>query len=593
MQRSRTIHRIHQLFALLLLSFFTVRGNELKAQQSHRVLFLGNSYTYVNNLPQMVHDVALSAGDTLVFDTHAPGGYQLADHVTDVTSQNKIAAGGWDYVVMQGQSQEPVTQYSVFSNGGMTLYNLIRQHNSCAVVMPYMTWGRKNGDALNCAAFPLMCTYEGMDSTLRNRYLGLAASVNGEVSPVSVVWRYLRQNHPGIELYQADESHPSLAGTYAAACCFYTVLFKKDPTLITANAGLSTADASAIRHAAKTEVFDHLHLWNFKKLPVSGFSYQTGAGSNQVIFSPSAHNVRQSYAWDFGDGNTSTLPNPVHSYAADGSYTVTLTTGNCDLQGTYSSTSDTLIQFCNHTPTVYTTPPWLCNYDTLRTQPADSYQWFMYGVPLPETGPYLADYARYGISGFSVKSALNGCSELSTVFQSTPEFSGYYFDGIGDPCAGDTVAFAVLHINGTLPVSGQIRWFKNHILLPGMNNEDTLRITSSGIYECKVADPASLCPSDTTYAILEYDCEVSGIAENTTGAAGLLFPNPAAETLNVSLPAYPAQGTIELYDMTGHLLKQVPVTSATTAIDIAGLPGGLYYIRVKNSSMPALKFIKR
>ncbi|MGQ3133253.1 MAG: PKD domain-containing protein [Flavobacteriales bacterium] len=547
----------------------------------------------MNNLPQMVHDVALSAGDTLIFDSNAPGGYQLADHVTDVTSQNKIAAGGWDYVVMQGQSQEPVTQYSVFSNGGMTLYNLIRQHNSCAVVMPYMTWGRKNGDALNCAAFPVMCTYEGMDSTLRNRYLGLAASINAEVSPVSVVWRYLRQNHPGIELYQADESHPSLAGTYAAACCFYTALFKKDPTLITANAGLSAADASAIRHAAKTEVFDRLHLWNFKKLPVSGFSYQTGAGSNQVIFSPSAHNVRQSYAWDFGDGNTSTLPNPVHSYAADGSYTVTLTTTNCDLQGTYSSTSDTLIQFCSHTPAVYTSHPWLCNYDTLHTQPADSYQWFMYGVPLPETGPYLADYARYGISGFSVKSTLNGCSELSTVFQSTPEFSGYYFDGIGDPCAGDTVAFAVLHINGTLPVSGQIRWFKNHILLPGMNNEDTLRITSSGIYECKVADPASLCPSDTAYAILEYDCEVSSIAENTSGAAALLFPNPAAETLNVSLPAYPAQGTLELYDMTGHLLKQVPLTAATTAIDIAGLPGGLYYIRVKNSTMPALKFVKR
>jgi len=53
--------------------------------------------------------------------------------------------------------------------------------------MPYMTWGRKNGDAANCPSYPAMCTYEGMDTTIRNSYLNLTANINGEVSPVSVV----------------------------------------------------------------------------------------------------------------------------------------------------------------------------------------------------------------------------------------------------------------------------------------------------------------------------------------------------------------------------------------------------------------------
>jgi len=102
------IKKINHFLIVFISSFFCIPGNELKAQLSYRVLFLGNSYTAVNNLPQIIHDAALSAGDTLVFDSNTPGGYQLTDHSIDVTSQNKIMAGGWDYVVIQGQSQEPI-----------------------------------------------------------------------------------------------------------------------------------------------------------------------------------------------------------------------------------------------------------------------------------------------------------------------------------------------------------------------------------------------------------------------------------------------------------------------------------------------------
>jgi PKD repeat protein len=593
MQKHSDMTKTTHFFIILLSIFFCIPGNELKAQLSYRVLFLGNSYTGVNNLPQLIYDVALSAGDTLIFDSNTPGGYQLESHTIDITSQNKIMAGGWDYVVIQGQSQEPITQYSQFGNGGAALYSMIKQYNPCAVTMPYMTWGRKNGDASNCASFPVMCTYQGMDTTIRDRYLNLTAFVNGEVSPVSVVWNYLRQNYPAIELYQADESHPSTAGSYAAACCFYAGIFKKDPTLITFNFGLSASDASTIRNAAKTQVFDSLQLWDFKKLPTANIMYQTGAGTNEVIFNSANQGVQQSYFWDFGDGATSSTQNPTHSYAADGTYTVTLTTANCDLQGPHTAFADTVIQFCSHTPTVYTSQAWLCSYDTLWTQAASSYQWFAYGVAIPETNQYLANYSQYALSGFSVLSTFNGCSELSQVYSETPQWSGYYFDGMGDVCAGDSVAFAVLHINGSLSGSENILWFKNDTLLPSMTNEDTLLITTSGKYECKVVNPNSNCPSDTTWYILDIDCGVSGIENSERELSWSLFPNPASETITVKFAKCVAEEPIQIYNAAGRLEKSIiPSATSTTKINIAELPDGFYYVRMKNSKYPALKFIK-
>ncbi len=577
----------------LLIAGLSCAATASFAQLRYKVLFLGNSYTQSNNMPQLLYDIALSAGDTLIYDSHTPGGYRLVDHFADSISRSKIMTGDWDYVVLQGQSQEPITNASQFSNGGQALYQLIKQYNPCAVVMPFMTWGRKNGDASNCASFPVMCTYEGMDTTLRDRYLQFTGLINGEVAPVSVVWRYLRLQHPGIDLYQPDESHPSVAGTYAAACCFYAGIFKKDPTLIGFNTTLDTGDAADIRMLAKSKVFDTLAQWNYKKLPMAEFGYQIGAGPNLVNFHPHHPGIRQNYLWDFGDGDTSSSMFPAHTYLADGSYVVTLTTSTCDLQGLHTSVADTLIQFCSHTPTIFTMQPWLCNFDTLWTQAADTFQWFSNGIPLPETNRYLANYAQYPDLAFSVLTTLNGCSELSELFPGIAPWTGYYFDAIGNPCLGDTVSFAVLHINGFLSGSESIFWLKNDTLLSAMTNQDTLIITNGGKYECRVNNPTALCAWDTTSYILEYDCSTTGVGEYDPGISTVIFPNPAEENITIRFTDGNSQKVIYLFDTMGRLLRSVPASGTHMNLNIADFSPGLYFIRQGNSHSPVAKFVKQ
>ena len=342
-------------------------------------------------------------------------------------------------------------------------------------------------------------------------------------------------------------------------------------------------------------MYDQLNVWDLKQPVESNFRYEIGAGVNEVNFINSLP-FAETYSWNFGDGNTATTLSPTHSYANDGTYTVTLTTTKCDLQGLHSSTSDTVIQFCSHTPTIFTTDSIICQEDTLWTEPADSYQWFLFGQPLPETGQFISDYGQYGGSHFSVLSTVNGCSEMSQHYGFVPDWSGYYFDsaGFGDHCEGDTVQFVVLHFNGFLNGSEIIRWYQDSVLLPNENDKDSLLITGTGggSFLVKVVDPTSTCPTDTTWAMLEFDtCEVVGINEHYQEPGMSLFPNPSSDWVTIQLKHASGDETAQLFSVTGQLMREIPLRN-TAQFSVADLPKGLYFIRLKGHSQKSLRLVK-
>lgn len=308
--------------------------------QTKRVLFIGNSYTYVNDLPQMLADVAQSLGDSVYFESSTPGGYTFQQHTTDATTLSKINSGNWDYVVLQEQSQRPSfpqsqVEQEVFPYARI-LDSIINLANPCVETVFYMTWGRKNGDASNCQYWPPVCTYEGMDALLRERYMVMADSNKAIVSPVGAVWNYLRKNNPTIELYSSDESHPSVAGTYAAALSFYSVIFQKDPSQSPFTAQLNLYESDNVKNAVKAVAYDSLSYWNVGKYQPQAI-YCFVITGNRVSFNNHSQNA-DSYLWEFGDGSTSALDNPTHTYTANGTYTVKLIASKCPLADTNTQT---------------------------------------------------------------------------------------------------------------------------------------------------------------------------------------------------------------------------------------------------------------
>ncbi len=301
--------------------------------QSKNVLFLGNSYTGVNNLPQVLADLSESVEDTIVFDSNTPGGHTLQGHSANATSLAKIAQGDWDFVVLQEQSQLPSfpigqveTETFPFAEA---LNSEIELHNPCAETAFYMTWGRENGDASNCDSWPPVCTYAGMDSLLHLRYMMMAEMNDAIVSPVGRVWKNIRADHPTVDLYSGDGSHPSTAGTYAAACAFYTVVFRKDPALLTYDYTISTENAEIIRNVASEVVFQNLSEWFVGTYDLTADFESEAISNTEYQFTNTSLNGIGAY-WVI-DGAEIEDENPTFDFLEPGTYDVSLFSYNsCD-----------------------------------------------------------------------------------------------------------------------------------------------------------------------------------------------------------------------------------------------------------------------
>ena len=254
------------VFLLVLANIFC------SAQSNKKILFIGNSYTYVNNLPQMLHDFAIMNNDTILFDANTIGGYTFQNHCSDATTISKIKSQQWDYVVLQEQSQTPSFPPSQVQTDcypyAKRLDSLIKANDSCTQTIFYMTWGRKYGDASNCASYPPLCTYAGMQLRLRESYLEMADSNKTFVAPAGAAWRNSIIADSTINLYQSDNSHPSVEGTYLTACVFYATIFNKSPIANPFMSSLGHATAVFLQTIAKQTVLDSLSNWRIGKYPL-------------------------------------------------------------------------------------------------------------------------------------------------------------------------------------------------------------------------------------------------------------------------------------------------------------------------------------
>jgi hypothetical protein len=219
------------------------------ASKPLHLLFVGNSYTYVNMLPEMLRQMSLAAKERrpIEYRMIAPGGYSFEKHWKDGVVAKAICEGGWDYVVFQEQSLGPVSDPANMYRFARLLDGEARKAGARTAF--YVTWARKADPS--------------QQNQLTRAYASIAKELGALSCPVGPAWAKVLKSRPDVELYQADGSHPSPAGTYVAACVFYNVLYGKDPIglprqivgkndqgEVRALVDLSERDSSLLQHAA-------------------------------------------------------------------------------------------------------------------------------------------------------------------------------------------------------------------------------------------------------------------------------------------------------------------------------------------------------
>lgn len=339
---------MNKLFTLIILatSFTTF------TQTTKKVLFIGNSYTYVNDLPSLVDSIANHNGNDIIKDQSTPGGYTLQGHSTNATTLSKISADNWDYVVIQEQSQMPSFPYTQVIVDtypyAKLLCDSIRSANECAISLFYGTWGRRDGDP----QWDSINTFEKMNNRLYNAYEYMADANSGQLSPVGIGFRHVSDDVSSpishTQLYAGDGSHPSIFGSYLGACIFHNMIFNSTSTGNTyIPNGINATQAQYLQGVADYVIYnvDSLNL-DFT-MPIA-FSTSSSNGLTATFTNQSQHAF--TYNWEFGDGTTSTDENPSHIYAQNGTYTVILTATNCQnsdyytLQVTINNSTNSIVE---------------------------------------------------------------------------------------------------------------------------------------------------------------------------------------------------------------------------------------------------------
>jgi len=227
-----------------------------------RVLFVGNSYTYVNDLPVMFKNLSTSLGKTVYTDMSAPGGYSLEQHLTNPETLLKISAGNWNYVILQEQSQMPTIEYyKYFSTypSARKLDSLIKSYNSST--MFFMTWGRRYGgiQCIDTSCSPSFVNFSHMQDTLSAAYIAIANELNASICQAGNVWRQSVNTDSSVVLWDSDFSHPSVAGTYLTACAFYSKVFHTSSIGANYYGGLPPVTALYLQTIASNYVMNVAH----------------------------------------------------------------------------------------------------------------------------------------------------------------------------------------------------------------------------------------------------------------------------------------------------------------------------------------------
>ena len=224
----------------------------LSQDRTYNILFIGNSYTFYNDMPTAYFEpMAKLCGYDVRVTTITKGAYTLekfadpADPYGQMVETALSVEGAFDFVILQEQSARPAIGADAFYAAVRNLNQRIRAVGATPVL--YATWGRQTGsDTLT----KYHMTNESMTYRLAAAYSAIGQELDIPVLHAGLAFYRVNSGDNHIDLYNADKSHPSAAGSYLAAMTLVCGIWDTDPMTVPLSGPLTPEEDMIVRQAA-------------------------------------------------------------------------------------------------------------------------------------------------------------------------------------------------------------------------------------------------------------------------------------------------------------------------------------------------------
>ncbi|HEX8524518.1 MAG TPA: hypothetical protein VF669_19840 [Tepidisphaeraceae bacterium] len=194
------------------------------------ILFIGNSFTSRNELPSLIARIAVASNCQLTHHLITRGGASLRMHWNGGAAAREITTGRYDFVVLQEQSTLPIKNAARMRENVLLFDEMIRGAGSRTAL--YLTWARAHAPE--------------SQANITEAYTSLARETGATLIPAGVAWQMFMKRHDQPILHDRDGSHPTLAGSFLAACVAFRALFHRAPEKLPELNAIKPEDAARL-----------------------------------------------------------------------------------------------------------------------------------------------------------------------------------------------------------------------------------------------------------------------------------------------------------------------------------------------------------
>ena len=221
---------------------------------SMNILFIGNSITFLNDMPTILKNMAAASGKNVYVSQWVKGAVMLSYFSQSPYAPDIIFSKKWDYIILQDGDYDIIFPYEHQRLAGYVnqLKNLILINNPDTKILFHMLYALKDGWTSDYIHYD----YPILTQKIIEGTTAFAKLVDVKIAPVGIAWNDIVINHPEIWLYHWDLNHPTYSGSYLMACVYYSTIFGESSLGNSYRGNLFEDDARIIQNTASETVLN-------------------------------------------------------------------------------------------------------------------------------------------------------------------------------------------------------------------------------------------------------------------------------------------------------------------------------------------------